>query len=412
MVYVLDNTGKALMPTERHGKVRRLLRDKQAHVVRLQPFTVQLDYESKSYTQEVTLGVDAGSVHIGISATTKTKELFASEFILRTDVVKKISDRRELRRCRRFRKTRYRAARFDNRRKKEGWLPPSIIQKVNNHIKTIQFVHSILPVCHTIIEVAQFDIQKLKNCNVQGAEYQQGEQTGFWNVREYVLARDGHKCQHCGGKSGDKILNIHHLESRRTGGNSPDNLITLCKTCHKAYHCGEYELPLKISFSLRSASIMNLVRWSIYWRAKEIFGNVHQTYGYFTKHVRIHNNIEKTHCADAFCISRNINAKRLRCIYMCKYFARHTRVLHASKPKKGGLRQQKHASHWIGKTKFQKYDTVMWNGMNRFIYGSTHGRLILRDVYGTLATPTETVNAKAVKFVSRTKGSVIMQKIN
>ena len=93
MVYVLDMSGKPLMPTERHGKVRRLLREGMAHVVRLQPFTIQLDYESKDYTQEVSLGVDTGSVHIGLSATTDKKELFAAEVILRTDIVKKIASR-------------------------------------------------------------------------------------------------------------------------------------------------------------------------------------------------------------------------------------------------------------------------------------------------------------------------------
>jgi len=179
MVYVLDNKGKAIMPTERHGKVRRLLRDGMAHVVRLQPFTIQLDYESKGYTQEVSLGVDAGSVHIGVSATTEKKELFSAEVVMRTDITKKIASRRELRRTRRFRKTRYRAERFDNRRKGEGWLAPSIRYKVDSHLKVIRLLHSILPISKTTIEVAQFDAQKIKNDKIQGVEYQQGEQMGF-----------------------------------------------------------------------------------------------------------------------------------------------------------------------------------------------------------------------------------------
>ena len=116
MVYVLDRDGKPIMPTERHGKVRRLLRDKKAHVVQLNPFTIQLDYETTSYKQEVSLGIDAGSVHIGVSATTEKKELFAAEFVIRKDIVNNISSRRELRKTRRYRKTRYRAARFGNRK--------------------------------------------------------------------------------------------------------------------------------------------------------------------------------------------------------------------------------------------------------------------------------------------------------
>jgi N6-L-threonylcarbamoyladenine synthase len=77
------------------------------------------------------------------------------------------------------------------------------------------------------VEVAQFDTQLLKNPGIVGMQYQQGPQLGFWNVREYVLFRDNHECQHCHGKSKDRILNVHHLESRKTGGDSPDNLITL-----------------------------------------------------------------------------------------------------------------------------------------------------------------------------------------
>lgn len=73
----------------------------------------------------------------------------------------------------------------------------------------------------------------------EGTDYQQGAQLGFWNVREYVLFRGDHTCQCCKGKSHDKILNVHHIESRKTGGDSPDNLITLCEYCHKQYHLGK-----------------------------------------------------------------------------------------------------------------------------------------------------------------------------
>ena len=126
MVYVQDKTGKALMPTERHGKVRRLLRDGLAVVVRREPFTIQLTYENTTYTQPVSLGIDAGSHHIGVSATTDKRELFTAQVELRTDVVKLLSTRREQRRTRRSRKYRHRAPRFDNRRRPDGWLAPSI----------------------------------------------------------------------------------------------------------------------------------------------------------------------------------------------------------------------------------------------------------------------------------------------
>ena len=101
--------------------------------------------------------------------------------------------------------------------------------KVDTHIKMINIIHRILPIKQLTIEVAQFDTQLLKNPEIQGKEYQQGDQMGFWNTREYVLFRDKHTCQRCKGKR-DKILTVHHMESRRTGGDRPANLITLCKT--------------------------------------------------------------------------------------------------------------------------------------------------------------------------------------
>ena len=119
MVYVIDIQGKPMMPTERHGKVRHLLQESRAHVVRLIPFTIQLDYETTGYTQDVSLGGDSGSIHVGLSASTEKKELFSAECKLRDDIVDKISTRRELRRTRRSRKLRYRKARFDNRAKKK-----------------------------------------------------------------------------------------------------------------------------------------------------------------------------------------------------------------------------------------------------------------------------------------------------
>lgn len=162
MVYVLNIDGQPLMPTNRHGNIRRLLKFGQAKVVKRCPFTVQLQYRSDTNVQEVSLGVDAGSKTIGLSATTKDKVLFEAEVMLRTDIVDLLATRREARRTRRNRKTRYRKARFDNRRKGEGWLAPSIRQKIETHLNVVKKVCQILPVSKITVEVASFDIQKIK----------------------------------------------------------------------------------------------------------------------------------------------------------------------------------------------------------------------------------------------------------
>ena len=411
MIYVKSKDGKVIMPSERRGRIGYLLRHGKAHVVSRVPFVVQLDYDSTTYTQDVSLGIDAGSKHIGVSASSEKKEMLAAQVELRNDIVKLLSTRRELRRTRRNRKTRYRKARFDNRKKKDGWLAPSVEQKVESHLKVIRLVHKLLPITKTTIEVAQFDIQKIKNPYIKGEDYQQGEQMGFWNVREYVLARDGHKCVHCKGKSKDPVLNVHHLESRKTGGNSPSNLVTLCETCHKAYHRGEFDLKIKRGSSLRDAAVMNIMRWAVYERAKAEFGNVHLTYGYITKHTRIENCINKTHAADAFCIAKNVHAMRLSSFFMCRCVPRHTRTLHVANPKKGGIRRSCIATHKIGKSRFQRYDMVRWKGMDCFIFGSTNGRPILRYIEGIQVANQPSVNIKTIKFLRRMRCSILVKNV-
>lgn len=117
MVYVLSKDSKPLMPTGNHAKVRILLKAKKAEVVRRYPFTIRLLYDSTEYTQDISLGVDAGSKHIGLSATTETKALFEADVQLRNDIVDALSIRREHRINRRNRKTRYRKPRFNNRKR-------------------------------------------------------------------------------------------------------------------------------------------------------------------------------------------------------------------------------------------------------------------------------------------------------
>ena len=176
------------MPTDRHRKVRLMLQSGQAKVIKRCPFTIQLTYNTGHQAQEISLGIDAGSKHIGVSATTKTRVLYEADVELRNDIVDLLSSRRELRRGRRNRKTRYRPARFDNRRREDGWLAPSIRQKIGTHLTVVENICKILPISRITVETASFDIQKIKNPDIQGAEYQQGDQLGFWNNREYAVS--------------------------------------------------------------------------------------------------------------------------------------------------------------------------------------------------------------------------------
>lgn len=269
MVYVQNIHGEPLMPCK-EAKARKLLKHNKAVAIRRTPFVIRLTFECENQTQPITLGVDAGSKHIGLSATTEKKELYAAEVELRTDIVDLLSTRRQNRRTRRNR-LRYRPVRFNNRvhSKNKGWLAPSVEQKIQTHLKVVEDVHKLLPISKIVVETASFDIQKIKNPDISGREYQEGEQIGFWNVREFVFFRDGYTCQCCKGKSKDKILNVHHIESRKTGGNAPNNLITLCKTCHDKYHKGEIELHIKRGKAFRDAAFMGIMRWAFYLLCQE-----------------------------------------------------------------------------------------------------------------------------------------------
>lgn len=380
MVYVQDINGKPMMPTTRHGKVRRLLKENKAVVVSLCPFTIKLTYVTSDYKQEIVLGVDAGTKHVGLSATTKSKELYSSEVILRNDIVDLLSTRRELRKTRRNR-LRYRKPRFNNRikSKRSGWIAPSVKYKVDAHIRVIDNVCSILPISRIVVEVAQFDTQKINNPEISGKEYQEGDQLGFWNVREYVLARDGHKCQYCKGKSKDSILNVHHIESRKTGGNSPSNLITLCETCHKEYHKGNIKLKVKRGTSFRDAAAMGIMKWKLLDKLKSLYPNVSMTFGYITKHNRIKHEIKKSHISDAFVISKNFEAKRPGYYFKEKLVRRHNRQIHKMKILKGGKKKMNQAPFKV--FGFRLFDKVEFQGNEYFIYARRlSGYFNIRDI--------------------------------
>lgn len=381
-------------------KARKLLKQGKAKVVKREPFTIQLLYATGETKQDITLGVDAGSKIIGLSATTDKQELFSAEVELRNDIVDLLSTRREFRRTRRNR-LRYRKPRFLNRvySKNKGWLAPSIENKIQTHLKIISKIHEILPISKIIIEVASFDIQKIKNPDIEGEQYQQGEQLGFWNVREYVLWRDGYKCQ---GKKGckNKILNVHHIESRKTGGNSPSNLITLCESCHKDYHAGKLKLNLKRGQSFKDAAFMGIMRWTFYNRLKEIYSNVKITYGYITKNTRIQNNLPKEHRIDALCISGNPNVKRLDYWYYIKQVRRHNRQIHKANILKGGKKKLNQAPYLV--KGFRLFDKVKYKGEECFIFGRrSSGYFDLRKLDGTVIH--RSANCKDLKLISKAK---------
>jgi hypothetical protein len=252
--------------------------------------------------------------------------------------------------------------------------------------------------------VASFDIQKIKNPNISGIEYQQGPQLDFWNVREYVLYRDGHCCKGK-AKCNNKILNVHHIESRKTGGNSPDNLITLCEECHKNYHNNSLKLKLKRGASFKDAAFMGIMRWSFYNKLKEIYSNVSLTYGYITKNTRITNGLPKEHRVDALCISGNPLVQRLNYSFLLRKVRRHNRQIHKANILKGGIKRLNQAKYIV--KGYRLFDKVLYERKHYYIFGRRNsGYFDIRDLKGNKANK----SYKKLKLVE-TRKSFLIQNI-
>lgn len=385
MVYVLNRKGNPLMPTERHGKVRHLLKNGMAYVVKRCPFTIQLLYDTEDGVQPVTLGVDPGAKTIGLSASTETKELLSAEVALRDNIPALLARRKAMRQHRRYRKTRYRKARFLNRKIPKGWLPPSVRHKLDTHLQMIAKVHEILPISKIVVEVAAFDTQKMENPEIKGTEYQDGPQAEFWNTREYILYRDGHTCQLCKGKSKDPVLSVHHIVSRRIGGNAPSNLICLCESCHDMIHKKGIKLKSIRKRSYKDATMMNLVRKEIYNVLKAKYANVEATYGYITKGTRIANGLPKEHHIDALCIAGHPKALLAKERYIYKKVRCHNRMLHRIGFIKGSKRRKAQSGYELHG--LQMNDVVRADGkLYRVTARAATGQIFLEDSEGNKKT--------------------------
>jgi hypothetical protein len=381
-------------------KARLLLKQGRVKVVTKTPFTIQWIVPTRSFVQPVTLGVDSGYTSIGLSAITDKQEVYSSEIRLRTNIVKLNSERRQYRRARRYRKTWYRKPRFLNRKKSEGWLAPSIQHKLDSHIKIINQVKTILPISQINIEVAAFDIQKIKSPEISGVEYQSGVQKNFWNVREYVIYRDNHICQHCKGKSKDPVLEVHHIISRQIGGDRPDNLITLCKTCHEEVSLNKITLKIKPSKGFKAETFMSMVRWRLVNKLREMGNVVTHTYGYITKSRRVDLGLPKSHINDAFVIAGGNSQKKLLMQYLIRQVRKCNRKLF-----KGDRSHIRNTADRFIKG-FQRFDKVLWKGIECFVFGRrTTGYFDLRKSDGTKIHPS--VSYKQISLIERAKTLLI-----
>lgn len=380
MVYVISSDGEPLMPCT-SVIARLLLKDNKAKVVKRIPFTIKLKVKTTNYTQHTILGIDTGSSKVGSAVVSNSKVLYMSEVEIRNDITKKMDKRRMYRRNRRNRKTRYRKARWLNRKNsiKKDRFSPTMVSKINSHLKEIKFVKSILPVNELILETGTFDPHALKNPNVlkDKSLYQKGINYGFANTRAYILNRDKYICQHCKGKSKNDRLEVHHIIFRSDdGGDEPENLITLCGSCHIKLHNGAIKLKVKgkKKGGLNHATQMNSIRIQLL----KVLSEAKETFGYITKEHRYIMGLPKEHYYDAVAIASEGNNVEFK----------NNSVLIKKCIPKGDYQQTKgvRSEQGIPTGKIhgiRKFDKIKYLGNEYFVKGRmSSGYAILMNIYG------------------------------
>ena len=409
MVYVLNQDGRPLMPCT-SVIARLLLKQGKAKVKRRTPFTIQLLYQTDAeYVQPLTHGLDSGSSKVGSAVSDeKGHVLYLAQVEIRNDIVDKMKQRSKYRRNRRNRKTRYRKARWLNRKNsiKTNRFSPTMTSKIHAHLKEMKFVKSILPITKQVVETANFDPHALKNPAVLTNKwlYQKGLNYGYANTKAYVLTRDGYRCQHCKGKTKDNRLEVHHIIFRSMGGSDEEsNLITLCKTCHDALHRGEVELKKKgkKKGQLNHATQMNSIRVQL---LKRTLAN--ETFGFVTKEHRQLMRLPKEHYFDAVAIA----TEGVTPTFQTNHILFKKCVSDGDYQQTKGIRSEQVLP--TGKLfGFRKFDKVQYKGKDYFIKGRmSTGYAILMDINGDKVELKPIPKFSKMQRVSARKSWIMMQK--
>ena len=348
-VFVVCKCGKPLMSTN-PAKARLLLKQGKARVFRRTPFTVQLNFETLHVTQPMEARFDYGGKVHGVALVqeckTHNRVPFFGEVVQRQDVKKKMDARRGYRRLRRYRNTRYRKPQFNNHGRPQGWVPPTITQRVESITRVVKALSKIAPLTGAVVEIGQFDTQKLVNPDVEGVGYQQGPGFGYEDRRHTVLSYFNYTCQYCGTKKG--VMTEEHVIPRGRGGTDAwSNLTCACKDCNdKKGDRTPTEVGMrqpktvnsKNSEFLKFCALMQAGKSRLIEELKKSLP-LQTVYGWETKRNRKQIGLSKTHYFDALCTRLDNKPIRLASvIHKINLRRRNIRQTHLSNAK-GGKRQ-------------------------------------------------------------------------
>jgi hypothetical protein len=359
-VYVLSIEGKPLMPCS-PAKARKLLKSGRAKVVKLYPFTIQLNFKCENQVQDVTLGIDSGYENIGFSAKSSKKELASSTLKLDGRTSERLTERKMYRKGRKARHHWYREPKFSNRTKPEGWLPPSIQRRYDTHLSLIKKYQAILPITEITIETANFDIAKIENPEISNEQYQQGDLYGYQNERSYLMAREHGLCQLCHKPFGKgDSAHIHHCKQRsESGSNSVKNKAPLHEKCHKKLHKQGLKLPAPKSYK------PNIFMSIIHNKFRQDIPDVKITFGYITFIKRNEIGLPKTHYNDAFVIAGGTDQERCKPIEITQKHRNNRAIQLNRNGFKPAIRKQRYS--------IQPKDLI-WIGGKRLIVGGIQNK--------------------------------------
>ncbi|MGL5808278.1 MAG: RNA-guided endonuclease IscB [Xenococcaceae cyanobacterium] len=314
-IFVIDSEKRPLNPIH-PAQARQLLRNKKAAVFRQFPFTLILkESRPDAPISPLRLKLDPGARTTGIALVNDSsgEVVFAAQIKHRGFAIRDaLTSRRQLRRSRRNRKTRYRQARFLNRTRPQGWLPPSLVSRIENIKTWVERLSKFAPIAAISQELVRFDMQLIRHPNIRGKEYQQGTLAGY-ETREYLLEKWSRQCAYCDVKN--VALQVEHIQSRAKGGT--DSITNLCLSCEKCNlkkgtqdlrdflkkDSSRLERILKqVKTPLADAAAVNTTRFALLEVLKATRLPVETGSGGLTKFNRTHQNQEKQHWIDAACV--------------------------------------------------------------------------------------------------------------
>jgi len=311
-ILVVDAQRRPLMPCT-PARARILLKSRKAAVLRRFPMVLILkDARPEGVVAPLRVKLDPGAKTSGIAVVNEhTGEVvWAAELTHRSqEIHHALLKRAAARRGRRARHTRYRPARYQNRRRPKGWLAPSLLSRVLHLLTWVKRLCRWCPLGTISQEVVRFDTAALQNPEIQGQAYQQG--TLFEaEVKEYLLAKWQHQCAYC---SATNIrLEMDHVHARSKGGsNRVSNLVIACRACNEAkadqsieaFLAGRPELLARIQAQIKTplagAAAVNSTRWRLYEELQALGLPVEVGTGGRTRWNRARLALRKTHWIDA-----------------------------------------------------------------------------------------------------------------